>query len=142
MDDVHGTHSTTGVVKHPFLLLVQVDFVLLAQFTNNVVDDGASVIAVGTDSRLRDLVQMLRVEDVELLETCIEVAVERGEEGQEDGEETEGAHGEAAAAGALCGLLLAGRRRGRFGGHDGRSDLGIDWKGWMEEDAERPIKKS
>lgn len=106
MDNVHGAHCAAGVIEHPFLLLVHVvarDGVV--QLADDEVDDAAGVVAVGGDGALRDLVQLAGVVDVELVEARVEEAVQRGEQRQEGGEQTEGAHGEAAAAG-LGGLLL------------------------------------
>lgn len=113
MDDVHGTHRTTGVVKHPFLLGAQVLRAhLLLQLGDNEVDHGTGVIAVFLDRALREIVQMLRVEDVELVQARVEVAVDSGEQGEEDGQEAEALEGEAAAARGLPAI-------GGFGGHGG-----------------------
>lgn len=80
MDDVHSTHRTTSIVKHPFLLSTQVlraDFLL--QLCDNEIDNGAGVLAVCLNRPLREIVQVLRVEDVELVQSCIEVAVDGGD---------------------------------------------------------------
>lgn len=107
MDNVHSAHCTTGVIENPFLLRVHEGARhRLLQLLNDVFDHAAGVIAMVADCALRDLMQLLLVENIELLQTRIEVAVERGEKCQEGGQETEGAHGEAAAA--RFGGLLAG----------------------------------
>lgn len=112
MDDVHGTHRTAGIVKHPLLLGAQILRAhLLLQLGHDVVDDGASVLAVSLDRALRQVVKVVRVEDVELVQARVEVAVDGGEERQEDGQEAEALEGEAAAA---RGGLAAG---GGLGGH-------------------------
>jgi len=114
MDDVHRAHGTTGIVENPLLLDVQVlRSNLLLQLRDNEVDDGAGVLAMGLDGALREIVQVLRVEDVELLQARVEVAVDGGEQGQEDGQEAQIPDGEAAAAAAGAGRLLAGG----FGSH-------------------------
>lgn len=107
MDDVHRAHGATGIVEHPLLLSAQVlGADLLLQLGNNEVDDGASVLAVGLDGALREIGQILGVEDVELLQARVQVAVSSAEEGQEEGEEAQAADGEAATA-AAGGLLVA-----------------------------------
>lgn len=86
VNHVHGAHCAAGVVEYPLLLGAQVlgaDFLL--QLGNDEVDDGAGVFAVGADGALRDIVQVLWVEDVELLKARIEVSVDGGEERQENG---------------------------------------------------------
>lgn len=113
MDNVHGTHRTTGIVKHPFLLGAQVLRAnLLLQLGDDEVDNRASVFAMGLDRALREIVQVLGVEDVELVQARVEVAVDGGEEGEEDGQEAEALEREAAAA-ARGGFPAV---RG-FGGH-------------------------
>lgn len=123
MDDVHGTHRTTSIVKHPLLLSTQVlraDFLL--QLGDNKIDNGPGVIAVCVDRPLREIVQVLGVKDVELVQARVEVAVRGGEQGEEDGQEAKVLEGEAAAAAARRGLLAAGR----LGGH------GRGWREWWE----------
>ena len=107
MDDVHGAHCTAGIVKNPFLLLVHVlAGNLLVQLRDDVVDHGAGVVTMSCNGTLREVMQVVGLEDVELLETRIEDGVEGREEGQEDREEAERAHGEAGTAGLfrVCGL--------------------------------------
>lgn len=90
MDDIHGTHRTASIVKHPFLLGAQVLRAdLLLQLGDNEVDNGAGVIAMSLDRALRKIMQVLGVEDVELVQARVEVAVNSGEEGEEDGQEAE-----------------------------------------------------
>lgn len=92
MDNIHCPHRTTGVVKHPFLLGVQVRVGdLLAQLGDNEVHHRAGVIAMSSNGALRQIVQVGGIEDVELLQPRVEVAVETGKKGQEG-------HGEASAA--------------------------------------------
>ena len=86
MDNVHSAHCTTGVIENPFLLRVHEGAGhRLLQLLNDVVDHAAGVIAIVADRALGDLVQLFLVEDIELLQTRIEVAVERGEKRQEGG---------------------------------------------------------
>lgn len=104
MDHVHGAHGAAGVVEYPLLLGAQVFGAnLLLQLGDDEVDNGASVLAVGTDGALRQIMQVLWVKDVELLKARIEVSVDGGEQGQENGEVAEGLEGEAAAAAAGAG---------------------------------------
>lgn len=80
MNHVHGAHGAAGVVEYPLFLGAQVVGAdLLLQLGDNEVDDGASILAVGADGALRHIVQVLRVEDVELLKARIEVSVNSGE---------------------------------------------------------------
>lgn len=77
MDNVHGTHSTAGIVENPFLFLVhELAGNLLVQLGDDVVDNGASVISVSCNGALGDIVQLTRFEDVELLKTRVEVGIE------------------------------------------------------------------
>lgn len=92
MNNIHCPHRTTGVVEHPFLVQVQVRVGdLLAQLGDDEVHDRASVITVSSNGALRQVVQVGRIEDVELLQPRVQVAVETGKKGQEG-------HGEASAA--------------------------------------------
>lgn len=117
MDDVHRAHGTTGVVENPLLLDAQVlGSNLLLQLGDNEVDDGAGVLAMALNGALRQIVQVLRVENVELLQARVEVAVDGGEQGQEDGQEAQIPEGEAAAAAAGAGRLLAGGFRRHWEG--------------------------
>jgi hypothetical protein len=88
VNHVHGAHGAAGVVEYPFLLGAQVVGAdLLLEFGDDEIDDGAGVFAVGADGALRQIVQMLWVEDVKLFKARIEELVDGGEQGQEDGEE-------------------------------------------------------
>lgn len=102
MNDVHGAHGTTGVVKNPFLVAVEMRARgLLLQLGDDKVDDGARVVAVGGDGALRQFVQVRRVEDVELIQAGVEVAVETGEEGHQGDQEGETAHVEGGIGGGI-----------------------------------------
>ena len=116
MNDIHGTHRTASIVENPLLLLVHVlAGNLLVQLSDNVVDNAARVVAMSSNGALREIVQMLLVEDVELVETSVEIGVKGREKGQKDGDEGEAAHGETAA-----GLAASGLRTGGFGHCDSR----------------------
>lgn len=135
VDDVHGTHGATGVVEYPLLLGAQVlGLNLLLQLGNNEVDDGAGVLSVSLDRALRQIVQVLRVEDVELLEARIEESVDGGEQGQEDGEEAQGSQGEAATATAGAGGL------GGFGRHCEGCGRVLSWREREKEKGIRAFK--
>lgn len=118
MNNVHSTHRTAGVIENPFLFRVHIGTGhRLFQLLDDVIDHGAGVIAMITDSTLGDLMQLFLVKDVELIQTRVKVAVKRGEKRQQGGQEAKGPHGEAGAAG-LGGLLTGGGGGGGgFGGH-------------------------
>lgn len=67
VDDVHGPHGTAGVVEDP--LLIEVDVVLgtrqLAELVDDVLHNGPSVVSVGSDAALRQVVEVRWLEDVE-----------------------------------------------------------------------------
>lgn len=68
MDDVHGTHSTTGIVEHPFVH-ISVDTNLrrgigLRKIPDDVVDHSSSVVGVGLNGRLRQFVQGFGLKDI------------------------------------------------------------------------------
>lgn len=95
MDNVHGTHGATSVVKDPFLLDVDVLGVLLAKLIHNVLDDSPGILSVLGERSLRQIVEVLEVEDVELLEVLLDKvddgAQERGKEAENQEELAEGA---------------------------------------------------
>lgn len=77
MDNVHGTHSTAGVVENPFLFLVhELAGHLLVQLRDDVVDNRASVISMSCNGALGDIVQLTGFEDIELLKARVEIGVE------------------------------------------------------------------
>lgn len=109
MNHVHGAHGTASVVEHPFLLGTQVllaDFLL--QLGDDKVNDRPSVLAMSLDRALREVMQMLRIEDIKLIESRIEEVVQSREKGQKDGEQAEAAEREPAAAAARGGFLVGG----------------------------------
>lgn len=74
VDDVHGTHRTTSVVKDPLGRLAERVSVegrghlgVLAQLLHNVVKDLIGILAVLRNRLLGDAVQLLLVKNVELL---------------------------------------------------------------------------
>lgn len=108
VDDVHRAHGTAGIVEHPLLLEVQVVGAnLLLQLSDNEVHDGVGILAMSLDGALGELVQILRVENVELVQTRVEEAVDGGEKRQEDSQQAEAPEGEQAARG-LAGRLASG----------------------------------
>ena len=110
MNNVHSAHGTTGVVEHPLLLEVQVVRADLGlKLGDNEVDDGFGIFAMGLDGTLRQVVQVLWVEDVELVQARVKEAVDGGEKGQDDGEDAKVAEGEAATAAARRILRGLGR---------------------------------
>lgn len=96
MDNVHGAHGTTGIVKDPFL--VEVDEAagrrLGVQLVDYVADNRARVVAVGSDAALGQAVQPVGREDVKRLEVGFEKVDERAEDANEQRKEGENArHG-------------------------------------------------
>ena len=104
MDDVHGTHSTTSVVKDPFLLEVDVLGNLLVKLRDDVLHDRPGVLSVLSDGSLREIVEVIEVEDVELVQVLLDKVDDRA---QESCEETENQEELVEAA-----ALRRGRRRG------------------------------
>lgn len=93
MDNVHGAHCAAGVVEDPFLVLVEVGVAdLFVQLGDDVLDNRASVIAVGGNCALGHIVQMVLVKDVEVLQAGVEEPVHPGHQRQSGEEETESAH--------------------------------------------------
>lgn len=80
MDDVHGAHGTTSVVKDPFLVEVDVGGMQAVELGHDVVDDGARVVSMGGDGALGEVVQVLVVKDVELFQVLLEEHVDGGQE--------------------------------------------------------------
>lgn len=106
MDDIHGAHSTAGVVKHPFLL--DIDVVLhsraLSQLVHNVLNDRPGVVAMRSNTALRKVMEMVRLKDVERLEPLLGKVNQGGQDADNNSKELEPA--EAAA------------RRGTTASHD------------------------
>lgn len=77
VDNVHGSHSATGVVEDP--LLIQVHKWLgrgVLEVGHDISDDGAGVIAMLRNSTLREAVQLRRVENVETFKVCLQEDVD------------------------------------------------------------------
>lgn len=91
MDNVHGTHGTTRVVKHPFL--IQVDKTRRGSSTvklvDNVAHDAARVVAMRGNAAFGQIVQMIRLKDVEGLKALLEKVKDWAQEAYEDGQEGE-----------------------------------------------------
>lgn len=116
MNDVHRAHGATSIVEHPLLLGAQILLTnLLLQLSDNEVNNGAGILAMSLNSTLRQIMQMLRVKDVELVEARVEEAVQSREQGQENREQTQVPERKAAAATPRGGLFVGGgfrRHRG------------------------------
>lgn len=105
VDNVHGTHCATGIVKHPLLMDIDVARQLLAQLVDNVLDNSLRVVAVRGDAALRQVLEMVEVEDVELIEVLLGDVEDGGEQGREHGEDAEeGGH---SALGLGCRRFLS-----------------------------------
>jgi hypothetical protein len=110
MDDIHGAHSTAGVIEHPFLL--EIDEVFhswaLSQLVDNVLNDRPGVVTVGSNTALGEIVEMVRLKDVERLESLLREVNQWGQDANDNSKELEPA--EAAA------------RRRRTRSHDRKLD--------------------
>jgi hypothetical protein len=86
MDNVHGTHGTTGIVED--VLYVQVDIVgvLLVQLRGNVADNAPRVVAMGRDSALGQVVEVLLVKNVKGLEVLLQEVEDGRQDTNEDGD--------------------------------------------------------
>lgn len=89
MDNVHGAHCAASVVKDPFLLDVDVVGQLLAQLVDNVLDNGLCVVTVRGNAALRQILQMVEVEDVELVEVLLGNVEDGGQQRREQREDAE-----------------------------------------------------
>ena len=90
VDDVHAAHGATGVIEDPVLLEVDVRRGALVELGDNVLNNATRVVAVLGDAALGQVVQVLRVEDVESLEVLLDEVDDRRQQcGQqaEDGQE-------------------------------------------------------
>lgn len=85
MDNVHGAHGTAGIVED--ILLVQVDMVRMhtRQLLGNVVYYCLRVIAMGCDTALRQVMQVVLVKDIEGLEILLNQVYDGREYTNQDG---------------------------------------------------------
>lgn len=72
MDNVHGTHGTASIVKHPVLLDVDVRGVLLAQLVDNVLHGAAGVVAVVLDAALGQVLEVVQLKNVKLVQVLLD----------------------------------------------------------------------
>ena len=120
--DVHAAHSAAGIVEEPLVRVVMmgVDLVrvLLVQLGGKEADDSGSVVRVGGDGALGEVLELVHVEEVELLEVLLEQVYDRAQQAHYHGHDREDL-GQAAAAERgrrrLPLLLLLLRRRLGFG---------------------------
>lgn len=93
VDESHGAHGTAGIVEDPLLVGdgvgVDVGAVGALELRDDELDDALGVVAVGGDGALRQLVQLLGVEDVEALEVLVEDVVDGHEHAQDGAQEHE-----------------------------------------------------
>ena len=77
VDDVHLPHCSAGVVEHPFLLEVEVglDGVCVVELLDDVVDYGGCVVAVSVYATPGNGMQLIRIEDIEVVQTGLKVLV-------------------------------------------------------------------
>lgn len=112
VDNVHGTHGTTGVVEDPFL--VEVDEArgrsLTVQLVHNVANHTARVISMCGDAPLSQVVQVIWREDVERIESLLEEVHDRAEKADQHGQDCqEAAHIVCAATGSQSSDELMGK---------------------------------
>lgn len=93
VDDVHRTHSSAGIVEDPFLFEVEMRLhaVDLLQARHDVRDHGFGVVSMLLQSRFRDLLELVGVENEERFEVFFELEVapvsdrcQKGRDGQEE----------------------------------------------------------
>lgn len=102
MDNVHGTHSASSIVEHPFLLQIEIlPLKFLIQLPHDIVHHGARVVAMRGNGPPRQVMQVLRVEDVEPVEVLVQVVENRGKEAQHDRKD-----GQAGVAARMLGRLF------------------------------------
>jgi len=113
MNDVHSTHCTTGIVENPLLIGVDVrlQLVLAGQLINDVLDDGAGVVAMGGNAALGEVMEMVQVEDVEAVQVLLQIVNNWREHAEQDGENLEPAGNTTSAA---LGLLAVAATAGRL----------------------------
>lgn len=123
VNDVHRAHGAASIVENPLLLSAQILLAnLVLQLSDDEVNNGARILAMSLDSTLRQIMQVLGIENVELVEARVEEAVQGREQGQENREEAQVLEREAATAAAGGGVFV-GRRFGRHrdvAGSEGR----------------------
>lgn len=69
VENPHSAHGAAGVIEDPFLVVVHVARRggAHAQLVDNVLDDGAGVIAVRLDGTRLEVSEVVELEDVELV---------------------------------------------------------------------------
>ena len=103
MNDIHGSHGSSSVVENPFLLQVHISTGdLLIQLGDNEVDHGTSIVAMGSDGTLGQVVELGGCEDVEGLQVRVQEEIDGREDGEDDGPPGQG-----------FGLRHGGRNKGR-----------------------------
>jgi len=124
MNDIHSTHCTTGIVKNPLFIGVDVrlQLVLAGQLINDIFDDGAGVIAVGGNTALGEVMEMVQVEDVEAVQVLLQIVNNWREHAEQDGEDLEPASDTTSTA---LGFLTVTATAGRL--------LRLGWSHWDAE---------
>lgn len=100
MDNVHGTHGTASIVKHPILLEVDRSTVAIAQVINDILNNGASILAVLSQAALRKVIQLIQLENVESIEVLLHENDDRGQQSRQETQDGEQASHSRGAAGA------------------------------------------
>lgn len=103
MDNIHATHSTTGIVKNPVLVDIDMGRVLLAQLVDNVLYGAAGVVTVVLDAALRQVLEVIQLKDVKLVQVLLDNVDNRRQQRGKQAEDSEEARD-----GAASGLLVAG----------------------------------
>jgi hypothetical protein len=89
MNYVHPAHGPTGIVEYPFLVQVDVVGVHLRELVGDVAHDRPRVIAMCLDSPLRQVVQLIRLQDVEGVEVLLQQVDDRREDADQYGDESQ-----------------------------------------------------
>lgn len=70
--NVHAAHGTARIVKHPVLVEIHISRHLFVELVDNVLDNAPRVVAVLGDAPLRQIVQVVRLKDVEAVQVLVD----------------------------------------------------------------------
>lgn len=74
MYNIHRPHRTPSIIKHPLLIQIhKPPGKFLRQLPNNKAHHTPRIIPMSSKSPLRQIIQMHRIQDVEVLQLAIEV---------------------------------------------------------------------
>lgn len=72
VENPHATHRTASIVEHPVLLQVDIPGHLLVQLRDDILHHSSGIVAMLRNRALRNIMQMVLVEDVESLEVLLD----------------------------------------------------------------------